>query len=336
VTKPTSEPIVSLNDVVEAIESTNDMVSAYIHRKTGKIVGVMRDLLDVEEEEESAEGAGGWQAKARAEAREARSSPDFLQLPDAFELRVGDVMRRFCDEVRDTEFGDSLRNAVRGSGAFRRFKAALHRAGQFDRWERYRIEAVEDKVAEWLSAHGIPFSRTEEENGDGSSPDPAAPTIRPATREDADAWLELRRALWPSERKRAHLAEMETFLSGAFDPWPWTALLAFDGSGRAIGFIEVSERPYADACEGGPVAYVEGWFVVPDRRDRGVGRALMAAAEEWGRLRNCVEMGSDSASNNRLSIAAHKALGFMDQGAFNLFRKSLRAPSSSERPARRS
>lgn len=58
------------------------------------------------------------------------------------------------------------------------------------------------------------------------------------------------------------------------------------------------------------VAYVEGWFVVPEIRRRGLGRALVSAAEEWGRVQGCTEFASDTLPDNRASAAAHLALGF--------------------------
>jgi aminoglycoside 6'-N-acetyltransferase I len=71
------------------------------------------------------------------------------------------------------------------------------------------------------------------------------------------------------------------------------------------------------------VAYLEGWFVVPAARGRGVGRALIAAAEEWGRAQGCCEFASDAHPDNEVSAAAHRALGFVEAGLVRCFRKDL-------------
>jgi aminoglycoside 6'-N-acetyltransferase I len=71
------------------------------------------------------------------------------------------------------------------------------------------------------------------------------------------------------------------------------------------------------------VAYLEGWFVVPEARRRGVGRALIAAAEQWGRSEGCREFASDAEPDNEISAAAHSALGFSDVGLVRCFRKDL-------------
>ena len=71
------------------------------------------------------------------------------------------------------------------------------------------------------------------------------------------------------------------------------------------------------------VAYLEGWFVLPETRVRGVGRALVLAAEEWGRSQGCREFASDADPHNDVSRAAHCALGFADMGLVRCFRKDL-------------
>jgi aminoglycoside 6'-N-acetyltransferase I len=62
-------------------------------------------------------------------------------------------------------------------------------------------------------------------------------------------------------------------------------LLALDEGGRAVGFVELSIRNYAEDCETDRVAYLEGWYVIPEARRTGVGRALIAASEEWAERR---------------------------------------------------
>jgi aminoglycoside 6'-N-acetyltransferase I len=58
-------------------------------------------------------------------------------------------------------------------------------------------------------------------------------------------------------------------------------------------------------------------------RGRGIGRALVAAAEEWGRSQGCREFASDTQSDNAVSAAAHRALGFREVGQVRCFRKDL-------------
>jgi aminoglycoside 6'-N-acetyltransferase I len=119
-----------------------------------------------------------------------------------------------------------------------------------------------------------------------------------------------------------HRVEIDRFLAGQANE-PQAVLLAEDGSGRLVGFAELSIRPCAEGCRTNRVAYLEGWFVVPEARGRGVGRALVEVAEAWGRAQGCREFASDAQADNELSAAAHRALGFTDVGLVRCFRKDL-------------
>lgn len=59
------------------------------------------------------------------------------------------------------------------------------------------------------------------------------------------------------------------------------------------------------------------------RTSTGSSRALIAAAEEWGRSQGCVEIASDTESGNEPGAAAHRALGFSEVTLIRCFRKDL-------------
>ncbi len=142
--------------------------------------------------------------------------------------------------------------------------------------------------------------------------------IRPATEADLPVWYALRIQLWPDADAPEEEMDMRVFLN---DP-TWCILLA-EVHGQAVGFLEAHLRDYAEGCETAPVGYVEGWFVAePDRR-RGVGAALVQAAEAWARSQGCREMGSDALLDNLGSHQAHQALGYVEVERVVLFRKTL-------------
>ena len=77
-----------------------------------------------------------------------------------------------------------------------------------------------------------------------------------------------------------------------------------------VGDIEIGERAYAEGCETSPVGFIEGWYVDEDLRRSGVGKGLVAAAEQWARTKGYREMGSDLLIDNDESLRAHLALGY--------------------------
>jgi aminoglycoside 6'-N-acetyltransferase I len=67
-------------------------------------------------------------------------------------------------------------------------------------------------------------------------------------------------------------------------------------------------------------------------RRRGVGRALVAAAEDWAIAQGCTEFGSDALIDNTTGAAAHLALGFSETEQLRCFKKILtpRHPDSGQ------
>jgi aminoglycoside 6'-N-acetyltransferase I len=146
--------------------------------------------------------------------------------------------------------------------------------------------------------------------------------IRPALPADAEAWLRLRRALWPEGSEADHREDIDRFFAGEATE-PVAVLLATDQDDNVVGMAEMAIRPYAEGCASGRVAFLEGWFVASHARRRGVGRSLVLAAEQWGRAQGCTEMASDTPVHNTLGADAHKALGFEEVAIVRCFRKEL-------------
>ena len=107
------------------------------------------------------------------------------------------------------------------------------------------------------------------------------------------------------------------------------------------GFVEVSLRLMAEGCRGSPVGYIEGWFVAPEARRQGIGRALLERAEAWAVTQGCREMASDAEMENEVGRSAHRGVGYDEVERLAHYRKDLparvEAPTlaSRTRPTRR-
>ena len=141
-------------------------------------------------------------------------------------------------------------------------------------------------------------------------------------RDEAEWWGSLRARLWPDADPGELAAEALEFIDGGRMPAIEAVFVAKDDE-PAVGFIEIAVRPFADGCRSMPVPHVEGWYVEPSARGRGVGRALLEAAEQWARARGFSEIASDCEINNHGSIAAHGCCGFVETERLVKFRKDL-------------
>lgn len=144
--------------------------------------------------------------------------------------------------------------------------------------------------------------------------------IRELESTDTEAWLSMRSILWPHCTSERHISEMHEYFSQGGS---LATFVAADIDGRLCGFIEASLRPNAEGCTTKPVGYIEGIFVHPDFRRRGMGRLLVAAVQRWAASSGCVEFASDCHTDNEVSILFHRQLGFDIAKQLVHFRKSI-------------
>jgi aminoglycoside 6'-N-acetyltransferase I len=141
--------------------------------------------------------------------------------------------------------------------------------------------------------------------------------IRP---EDRAEWIRMRDLLWPGSLAD-HQLDTEIFFTRNDRS---TATLVVDRlDGRLGGFIDLNQRQYAEGCASSPVAYIEGWFIDADLRQKGLGASLVRAGEQWARDQGLQEIASDAEIENEISINAHKALGYKEEIRIVCFRKTL-------------
>ena len=141
--------------------------------------------------------------------------------------------------------------------------------------------------------------------------------VVPATYADRGDWATLRRALWPD----AQDGDIARILG---KPARFIAFIARDANGGAIGFAEASLRhDYVNGCDTSPVGFLEGIYVVPLFRRRGVAASLVRAIEQWTLAQGASELASDALIDNVDSHRMHAALGFQETERVVGFRKRL-------------
>ena len=172
-----------------------------------------------------------------ARAYGAACTPDFFGFNSELKLQY---RGRLDDSGRDPHPGRAPR-ALRGDAAGRRHRPGPARADALDRL----LDQVEGCVTVEIRELG------------------------PA---DFDLWADCAEALFPDATRDALLAEIRAYAgAGLGETRAWTA----SRDGRVCGWAEMSLRPYANGCDGRPVAFLEAIWVAPEARRTGVGRALV-------------------------------------------------------------
>ena len=143
-------------------------------------------------------------------------------------------------------------------------------------------------------------------------------TLRVLTRDDASAYRDLRlRALreWPpafgtpvEEEERMSLGALSERLVESKDR---CLLGAFEGR-ALVGSIRLSRYDASNECH---LAYLAGFYVIPERRRFGHGRALATQAITRARLDGVLRrLNLTVVSQQKSAIALYESLGFVPYG----------------------
>src|SRR5437763_15293963 len=94
-------------------------------------------------------------------------------------------------------------------------------------------------------------------------------TIKQLTLNDslAGEYRSLRIQVWPDCAEDCEREIVEILA----DVDRWAVFVALQNDSRVDGFAEAHLREYAESAVSQPVGFIEGWFVVPEMRKRGVG-----------------------------------------------------------------
>ena len=150
---------VSLREFIDAMKEQSEMIANYIHLKTGDLEFINEldeDLVmglesgfhtDLDEND-----------KACIEVvKKVKSDEDFISLPSQFEINDYRIMEDFIESLNDESKQEELYRAIRGRGAFRRFKDRIIDLEVREAWFAFEDKAYKKKAIEFLESHDIPY-----------------------------------------------------------------------------------------------------------------------------------------------------------------------------------
>jgi hypothetical protein len=154
---------VSLQRVIDDMDSQGDMIDGYINHKTGELMSVNDDQrtelewVDNDEYDTEMEDLPEWMQEAMPRIKEVLQSDDFIPLPSSFEIHEYAIMRDFCHTVEDPKVKEELLVGINGRGAFRMFKELIFRHDIRNDWFAYKNEALKQIAMDFLEEHDIAY-----------------------------------------------------------------------------------------------------------------------------------------------------------------------------------
>lgn len=129
----------------------------------------------------------------------------------------------------------------------------------------------------------------------------------PLSKKDVTDWLSMASTFWPEESRE----DLEKLSSDLLSLAHYQCFIARTDAEETIGSIYLSlRRDYVEGSSQSPVGYIEGIYVKPEFRGRGIARELANLEEQWSREHGCTEMASDAYWDNAESREFHRYIGF--------------------------
>jgi hypothetical protein len=152
------EARVKLSEILEGMEFQSDESSSFLNVRTGEVVLMTDYAMRAAEDDEPLEDVPDWERDLVAIAREILAETgQYIQLPTRYDIDEYSIMESFCTSLDNQEIGDILCDLISGSGAFRRFKDAIHQYDIADEWYSYRNNALKEIAIEWCRENNIEF-----------------------------------------------------------------------------------------------------------------------------------------------------------------------------------
>lgn len=147
------------------------------------------------------------------------------------------------------------------------------------------------------------------------------PDIRPATLADLDVAAVLFDAYRQFYEQPTDVARARRFLAARLAASDTTLLPALDTDGTGLGFTHLF--PSFTSVGTAPLVILNDLFVVPSARGRGVGRALLAAAEAYARAVGAIRLVLQTAIDNAAAQRLYESVGWMQDRSFVTFERTI-------------
>ena len=133
---------VTLKTIIDALEWVDDETSVYYDVQSGETI-MWNDNWDNEDLDPD-------------EVEEGLDEGKYTSLPDRFEINEYHMMEAFAYDSGDVR----LINAIKGRGAFRRFKEIAEDIGVIKDWYEFRDNCYRSRAEDWCRDHNLEWEES--------------------------------------------------------------------------------------------------------------------------------------------------------------------------------
>lgn len=162
---------VKLSEIIGEMEILTDESQAFLNKSTGQAFTLTDDDMREVDNEKPLEEYPEWRREIIKDAQKVMyENPDgYLALPSKFDMHEYRIMENFCHSVEDENISNALSRAIRGRGAFSKFKYNIHRFGIQGSWYKFRDEAFKEIAIEWCKDNDIKYVDDTKSSSDSES-----------------------------------------------------------------------------------------------------------------------------------------------------------------------
>jgi hypothetical protein len=146
--------VVNLQDIVDELSVTSEEMRSYVDRE--KVVSVMLEDLSAAESGDTDESGEDDELDTAVSILE--NPQRYERLPTQRDVNEWEIMHEFCEQVQSPDRRKGLLSAIRGSGAFRRFKDLAAEYNILEDWYAFRDEALREFARDWCEENDIPYT----------------------------------------------------------------------------------------------------------------------------------------------------------------------------------
>ena len=149
---------VKLSEIAEAIDFDSEESLSLLNIKTGKVCSFQKEYLSVAEDEEDLSDFVDWEQEEILRAKKYLKKPnDYIGLPSKFDLNEYSIMENFIIEVPSEKQKEVLFNAIKGKGAFAKFRKGVEQFNLLEKWNEYDNNALTEFAKNWCRENEIEY-----------------------------------------------------------------------------------------------------------------------------------------------------------------------------------